>query len=379
LHDGWTYHYGRWIATSKAAVGLLLVASRDLVARGRSSGAWILPTAPAARETTYDPTMHMGLPGGYGMRAATLDDIPAVVAVGRACDLEDFGEVDFHEDFLLDDWRRPRFDATTDTWVVTEPGGEVVAFASTWDEEPFTIFDSAGWVHPRHRGRGIGTALVLAVERRAERDLAKVPASSAARVHQSFDADAPGARSLFERHGYTPEREFQHMEIEVLSGFDAGGPPGGIAIRPRTEADDAGIFTVMDEGFRQHWGYRPEPYEEWLSQWLASATYDPSLWFVALEGDEIVGALQGNVTDGRGWVGDLAVRDAWRRRGIGEALLRAAFVRFRERDVTTVMLNVDRDNTTGATRLYERAGMRLRRSWLVVAKTLTAAPQNSTK
>jgi len=32
------------------------------------------------------------------------------------------------------------------------------------------------------------------------------------------------------------------------------------------------------------------------------------------------------------------------------------------------------DNTTGATRLYERAGMRLRRRWLVVAKTLTAAP-----
>ena len=57
---------------------------------------------------------------------------------------------------------------------------------------------------------------------------------------------------------------------------------------------------------------------------------------------------------------------------IGEALLRAAFATFRGRDVATVMLNVDRDNTTGATRLYERAGMRLRRRWLVVAKTLTA-------
>ena len=85
------------------------------------------------------------------------------------------------------------------------------------------------------------------------------------------------------------------------------------------------------------------------------------------------------MVDGRGWVSSLAVRDAWRRRGIGEALLRAAFARFRERGMTTVVLNVDRDNTTGATRLYERAGMRLRRRWLVVAKTLTAAPQNSTK
>jgi ribosomal protein S18 acetylase RimI-like enzyme len=265
---------------------------------------------------------------------------------------------------------------------VTAPGGEIVAFACTWDEEPFTIFDSAGWVHPRHRGLGIGTALVLTVERRAARDPGKVPAGSALRVHQSFDADASGvrpsdasgARSLFERHGYAPEREFQHMKIDVPAGFDAGGPPAGIAIRPRVEADDPGIFTVMDEGFRQHWGYRPEPYEAWLQPWLESASFDPTLWFVALDGDEIVGALQGNVTDGRGWVGSLAVRDAWRRRGIGEALLRAAFATFRGRDVATVMLNVDRDNTTGATRLYERAGMRLRRRWLVVAKTLTAAP-----
>jgi mycothiol synthase len=295
-------------------------------------------------------------------RARTLDDIPAVVAVGKACDLEDFGEVDFHEDFVLDDWRRPRFDATTDTWVVTEPGGEVVAFASTWDEEPFTIFDSAGWVHPRHRGLGIGTALVLAVERRAARD----PGSS-------------GARALFDRLGYLPEREFLHMQIDVQAGAGPGDAPAGILIRPRAEGDDPGIFTAMDEGFRQHWGYRWEPYEEWLQQWLVSATFDPTLWFVAIEGDEIAGALQGNVTDGRGWVGSLAVQDAWRRRGIGEALLRAAFAAFRERGLTTAVLNVDRDNTTGATRLYERAGMRLRRRWLVVAKTLTAAPQNSTK
>lgn len=326
--------------------------------------------------------MRSSLPDGYAVRAATLDDIPAVVAVGRACDLEDFGEVDMHEDWIRDDWQRPRFDVATDTWVVTSPGGEIVAFAYTWDEEPFTIFDSAGWVHPEHRGLGIGTALVLAVERRAARDLGKVPAGSALRVHQSFDADASGARTpdssgaraLFERLGYALEREFMHLQIDLQDGFDAGDAPAGIVIRPRGEGDDPGIFTVMDEGFRQHWGYQPEPYEEWLQQWLASSSFDPTLWFVALDGDEIVGALQGQVTDGRGFVNSLAVLDAWRRRGIGEALLRAAFATFRERGLTTVVLNVDRDNTTGATRLYERAGMRLRRRWLVAAKTLTAAP-----
>jgi ribosomal protein S18 acetylase RimI-like enzyme len=41
---------------------------------------------------------------------------------------------------------------------------------------------------------------------------------------------------------------------------------------------------------------------------------------------------------------------------------------FRERGATNVRLNVDRDNVTAATHLYERAGMHLRRRWLMVAK-----------
>lgn len=68
------------------------------------------------------------------------------------------------------------------------------------------------------------------------------------------------------------------------------------------------------------------------------------------------------------------MRDAWRRRGIAGALLRAAYALFRNRGVDDVRLNVDGDNISGASHLYERAGMRLRRRWLVVAKTMTAVP-----
>ena len=167
------------------------------------------------------------------MRSAKLDDIPAVVAVGRACNLEEIGEFDVDEKWVHDEWVRPRFDPSRDAWVVTERGGEVVAATYTWDEEPHTLFDTAGWVHPAHRGRGIGTALVLAVESRALSDIAEVPAGSAPRVLQSFDADASGAydpdasgaRALFEGLGYSPEREYLHMEIDVPDGFVAGDAP----------------------------------------------------------------------------------------------------------------------------------------------------------
>jgi ribosomal protein S18 acetylase RimI-like enzyme len=56
-------------------------------------------------------------------------------------------------------------------------------------------------------------------------------------------------------------------------------------------------------------------------------------------------------------VGSLAVRRPWRRRGLGEALLRDAFLRFAERGKRSAGLGVDAENTTGAVALYERVGM----------------------
>jgi mycothiol synthase len=315
------------------------------------------------------------VPQGYAIRGASHDDVPSVLAVASACDLEESGGVDMHETWLRDDWRRPRFDPSTDAWIVTGPDGDVVAAAYTWDEEPLVTFDSGGWVHPMHRGRGLGTALAASVETRAIRDVAQLPPGSAPRVHQWFDAANARASALFERRGYAPEREFLHMQIDVAPGLQAGSAPDGIGIRPRGEDDDRAIFAAVDEAFREHWGYRPEPYDEWVSAWQGSATYDPTLWFVATDGEELVGAALCTTLEDRGWIGDLAVRPGWRRRGIGEALLRAAFARFAERGLPSVMLNVDRDNTTGATRVYERAGMRVRRRWLVMAKTLTGVPR----
>ncbi len=43
---------------------------------------------------------------------------------------------------------------------------------------------------------------------------------------------------------------------------------------------------------------------------------------------------------------------------------------FARRGFSQVMLNVDAGNETGATPLYERVGMRVRRAWDLYEKTL---------
>jgi ribosomal protein S18 acetylase RimI-like enzyme len=71
-----------------------------------------------------------------------------------------------------------------------------------------------------------------------------------------------------------------------------------------------------------------------------------------------------------GRVGSLGVMPAYRRRGLGEALLRHSFRDFRRRGATRVALGVDSQNETGAVRLYERVGMHLHRRNTTYEETL---------
>jgi ribosomal protein S18 acetylase RimI-like enzyme len=71
-----------------------------------------------------------------------------------------------------------------------------------------------------------------------------------------------------------------------------------------------------------------------------------------------------------GWVNSLGVRRPWRRKGVAEALLYHAFAELRRRGRTGVSLGVDASSLTGATRLYEKVGMREIRQTIFFEKEL---------
>ena len=98
---------------------------------------------------------------------------------------------------------------------------------------------------------------------------------------------------------------------------------------------------------------------------------DTSVWFIAWDGDEVAGVIRCDAAKfGGGFVGALGVRKPWRGRGIGMALLRHAFAEFHRRGAPHVSLGVDADNAAGATRLYERSGMRIMSEDIVFEKDL---------
>ena len=153
------------------------------------------------------------------------------------------------------------------------------------------------------------------------------------------------------------------MEIDP-TGVVAPAGSDGIVIRGVDAPSElATVHRVLVEAFAEDWGYHPLALERWVEEHAGGPNHDPSLWGLAFDGAEPVAALTATLTEGRGWVDELGVRPSWRGRGIAAALLRRSFATFSDRGVRRVILNVDAENPTGATRLYERVGMRIATRW----------------
>ena len=117
------------------------------------------------------------------------------------------------------------------------------------------------------------------------------------------------------------------------------------------------------DAFADHWEHDRHSFEDWREFNVGRHSFDPSLWWLVDDGDELaavsLNAWHFSGDPKFGWINVLGVRPPWRQRGIGTALLQHSFRDFRERGATRVGLGVDGENTTGAVRLYERAGMRV--------------------
>jgi len=178
-------------------------------------------------------------------------------------------------------------------------------------------------------------------------------------VWQGQDALA----AILERRGYRRARS--SFELAVDLGEDpppAPEWPAGIRVRAyRPDEDERVTYEAQEDAFRDAWDWRPQPIEQWRTFELEARGFDPSLWFLAWDGDEVAGiclAFPEHVGNrALGWISVLGVRRPWRRRGLGEALLRHAFRELHARGLRRVGLGVDAESPTGATRLYERVGM----------------------
>ncbi len=319
------------------------------------------------------------------IRTPTLEDAEIVAALANLCAQTDEGEQAISEPAeIRREWQTPGFNLETDIRLVFSPGGALVGYVETWDSPPHVRVWQWGRVHPEWRGRGIGTYLVQFGEERARQAIPKAPPEARVYISSGADSRNQGAKALFEQKGYSLVRHFWRMRIDFTEPPTAPVLPEGITIRTFVPGqDDRATFDAMEDAFMDHWGFLRMPYERWRHFTIDKEDFDPSLYFLAVDGGEIAGIAlcEPKITEDpdMGWVDDLAVRRAWRRRGLGLALLRHAFVELYKRGRPRAGLGVDAASLTGATRLYERAGMRADKQWDRYEKELRPGVELSTQ
>ncbi len=266
-------------------------------------------------------------------------------------------------------WQTAGFDLARDSRVVFNGQGKMVGLSEFWDiVEPHIRFNVNVVVHPDYEDLGIGSYLSAWADRRAQIALAESPVGARVVMQQGVDSRMEKAITFLKNHGYEQVRNFYHMHIE----FDAEPPapviPDGFEIRPyQGEEERREMMRALYESFKDHWGFVDEPFENYLARWLHWAenmkSMDPAMWYIAVINGEVAGGCL--CTNERpedpemGWVNMLGVRRAFRKNGLGLAMLQVAFGEFYRRGKKRAGLGVDASSLTGALALYEKAGMHI--------------------
>lgn len=303
--------------------------------------------------------------GRVTVRVPTADDLQAVFELMTEADTREFGEPDCSYDEFVADWNA--HDLEADARIAVLGDGRAVGWAEVEDGGRHAKLHAEAWVHPDFEGIGVGSALIAWTEAWAAEHLPQAPAGVRVVLQNAFNARNEKAHALFRGRGYNEVRRFWRMQIALDPANVPPAPvwPDGVVVKSvEGEVDERRVFATNDEAFRDHWGYAGTAFEKWIERKKRHG-FDPGLWLMALDGEEVAAVVVGSIyPEQGGWVNNVAVRRPWRRKGLAQALLLESFRRFAERGQTTVSLGVDATNPTGATRLYEKAGMRVIREFV---------------
>jgi mycothiol synthase len=295
----------------------------------------------------------------FAVRPARMDDVDAAATLLNEHSHRLHGVDDLVPSDLLQYWRSPDVDFERDVLVAEGAGGSLAGYAD------LGVQGEQVWLDVRGLEEEPQWALLSAIEARADE---KKPG---ARLFAYISETDHVVRALYEQAGYRVIRHSYRMEI----GLDGGAPepqwPQGFAVRTMRAGEEERVHEAHMSSFADTWMFAPEPFDVWSHWYVKDTGFDPSLWFLAEAGDELAGiviARESESEPGLGWVRILGVLPKFRQRGLAQALLRRTFGECASRGLGRVGLGVDAENPTGAVRVYERAGMHVSRTNLILEK-----------
>jgi mycothiol synthase len=261
----------------------------------------------------------------------------------------------------------PGVDPARDTVLVLD-GDRPVACQLLYGADPdgSSSVYADGVVHPAHRRRGIGSALLAVARQRA--------AGLGAELHVRVPETVPGAVALVESAGLVAVRWWWKLHRDLAGPVVRVDLPAGVSLVPLGSGGgydaarwDEPLHTARNVAFADHFGSDPETAEAFAHWRTAPASFRPDCSAAACTQDgAVVGFLLADefaaATAQTGhrdlYVATVGTVPEWRGRGVAAALLAHALERARDGGYASSSLHVDAQNPTGALGVYERAGYR---------------------
>ena len=332
-------------------------------------------------------------PDGFSLRRAAWDDLFTVAGLYATCSIARVGAVTTRPADLRVRWLE--LGGPDDVLLVEHPDASpslVAALEFQVDVDPWTDeldLHVEGRVHPDWEGHGLATYLLDHAEQRARHEAWVAGRETAVLRTTVLDGDRR-ASSFFTSRGFVPVRYLLELRLDLHAAPPAPNWPDGVTVRTfEPGRDEPALWAAHLDAFADNPEFLPLELDEWVEAHLRDPGFDPALVLLAeaapgvgvgdddpLDQPTLVGfawcraGAEGAAEEG--WIRDLAVVPAWQGRGIGMALLRAAFAAFRVRGLTGVRLEVDDITLDGAVALYRRAGMRIARRTDVLEQLLVA-------
>ena len=273
----------------------------------------------------------MALPAGVRLRrpAGSDEDAVAVLVLTTACQVADTGRSDRELADVLDDWERPSADLARDAWIAEDGSGETIGYAFVAPPQAEVR------VHPRARGRGLGSHLRELVEARAlERN--------APELRQCVVTGDRTAERPLELAGYEPVWHMWRLERPLDVAPEPPSWPGGVT--EATLDDEQGVAQVLalfERSDARGPDGEPLALDVFHAEHLEVDRLDSGLCVLACQRDQLVGAaICESWNDADGIVVQLGIDAGEPPVPFGRALLLAAFARMRARGIETVVVPI---------------------------------------
>jgi ribosomal protein S18 acetylase RimI-like enzyme len=314
------------------------------------------------------PTLH-DVPGlvfrGYMGR----NDIPEILALIERMRPADRFDWPVTGQDIIDDFENLADSDPKRDILIAESDGIIAGYSQVWwakDPNGLLLYCFSVNVDPKYRSTGLGDAMLEWCEAQSrENSKAHDPA-----VMKLFNLAFPDKMEYFtgllKKHDYWVYRHGLSMLRPDLDNIPDCQLPYGLEVREVKPEHHEKIRLAWNTACGDMRGQIPIPEDEW-NLWSKRSSFDPSLWSIAWQRDEVIGTAfgmidaEGNALNNRkrGAVEFISTRKDWRGKGVAKALMCRTMRLLKERGMTEAALGVDEENPSGARHLYEKMGFRV--------------------